>query len=64
MQPSKLDASQAAAVAKAAFYVGVSAVLSFLITSLADHPDAFGVVTPVVNVILVTIKQIFTEPER
>lgn len=59
MKPSNLSKDQALQVAKAALYVGVSAVLSFLVTSLANHPDAFGVVTPIVNVVLITLKKVF-----
>lgn len=61
MKPSAITQDQWIKVAKAAGYVGISAILSYLIAFLADKPEAFGALTPVVNVLLVTIKQIFTK---
>lgn len=60
-KPSKVTKNQWLEVAKAGLYVGVSAVLSFFITTLTNQPDMFGVFTPVVNVVLVTIKKAFTK---
>lgn len=62
MQLSKISKYQALKIAKAALYVGASAVISYLITVLTDQPELFGPLTPLVNVVLVTIKQAFTKP--
>ena len=48
-------------VLKAALYVGASAVISFFVSLLADNPDLFGPLTPLVNVALVTVKQLFSK---
>lgn len=61
MTPSALDAKQVTAIARAAFYVSLSAGLDFLISQTSG--TAFGVLTPVINVVLVTIKKVFTNPE-
>lgn len=60
---SKLNKEQTLKVLKAAAYVGISAVLAYLIALLTDNPEMFGVYTPIVNVVLVTLKQVFTEPQ-
>lgn len=62
MQLSKISKDQALKIAKAALYVGLSAVISYLITLITDQPELFGPLTPLVNVILVTLKQAFTKP--
>lgn len=62
MQLSKINKDQASKIAKAALYVGASAVISYLITVLTDQPELFGPLTPLVNVVLVTLKQAFTKP--
>lgn len=61
MKLSKITKDQALKIGKAALYVGVSAALSALISALADSPDLFGPLTPVINVVLVTAKQLFSE---
>lgn len=62
MQLSKITKDQAAKILKAAVYIGLSAVISYLITVVTDQPDLFGPLTPVVNIVLVTLKQAFTKP--
>lgn len=47
-------------IVKAAAYVGASALISGLIAAIAANPVLFGVLTPVINIILVTVKQAFT----
>jgi len=64
MRLSPVTYEQWVKVFKAALYVGVSAVLSYLISALTSDPDSFGVLTPIVNVVLVTLKQLFTPPEK
>ena len=63
MKISKLDKAQVVKVLKTAAYVGVSAVLGYLITLTTDQPELFGVFTGLINIGLVTIKQLFTEPK-
>lgn len=58
-----MDKKQALKVLKAAAYVGISAVLAFLIALVTDNPEMFGIYTPIINVVLVTVKQIFTTPD-
>lgn len=62
MQASKITKDQAAKILKAALYVGISAIISYLISLLADQPDLIGPLTPIVNVVLVALKQVFTQP--
>lgn len=62
MSLSPISKDQLAKIAKAAVYVGLSAVLDFLISQSTD--TQFGVLTPVINVALVTVKQAFTTPEE
>lgn len=44
---------------KAAIYLAVSALVSALIAAIADNPVLFGIFTPIVNVILVVVKNFF-----
>ena len=62
MSLSPISRGQLVKIAKAAVYVGLSAVLDFLISQSTD--TQFGVLTPVINVALVTVKQAFTTPEE
>lgn len=64
MQASKISKDQAAKIGKAALYIGLSAVISYLITLIADQPELFGPLTPIVNIVLVTLKQVFTQPNQ
>lgn len=57
-KPSTLTRDQAVKVLKAAAYVGVSAVLDYLVSQ--TQGTQFGTLTPVINVVLVTVKQAFT----
>lgn len=51
-------------VLKTAAYVALSAVLAFLIAFVTDNPEMFGIYAPIINVVLVTLKQLFTEPKE
>ena len=59
---SPITKDQALKILKAATYVGVSALISAIIAAIAANPVLFGVLTPVINVLLVTVKQAFTTP--
>ena len=63
MQLSRIDRAQAVKIGKAALYVGLSAVISYLITLIANQPELFGPLTPIINIVLVTLKQVFTQPQ-
>jgi hypothetical protein len=58
-----MNKEQALKVAKTALYVGISAVLAFLIGWVQGNQELFGIYAPVINVILVTLKQLFTTPD-
>lgn len=61
MQPSAITKDQWGKIAKAALYVGLSAIISYFIALLADNPNLLGPLTPIVNVVLVTLKQVFSK---
>ena len=56
--PSTLSKEQALKVLKTAGYVAVSAGIDFLISQTSG--TQFGVLTPLINIVLVAIKQLFT----
>lgn len=59
MSISPITREQSLKILKAAVYVGLSATLDYLISVTAG--TQFGVLTPVINVALVTVKQLLTE---
>lgn len=61
MKATTLTKAQWLKVAKTLAYVGVSAVIGAALAFLQEQPELFGVYTPIVNVVLVTLKQVFTE---
>lgn len=61
MKPTKLTKDQTLQILKAGAYIGLSAVIGYFITLLTDNPELLGVYTPIVNIVLVTIKKIFTQ---
>lgn len=63
MKPSTINKEQAIKIGKAALYVGVSAVLGYLIATVEGNPQLFGLYTPMINVVLVALKQLFTTSE-
>lgn len=62
MPPSKLSKDQVIKVLKAAAYVGASAVLDYLISQTSG--TQFGTLTPIINIGLVFLKQVFTKPQE
>ena len=56
--------AQALKIGKAALYVGISAILAFLIAFVTDNPEMFGIYTPIINVVLVFLKQLFTDSNK
>lgn len=61
LKPSRITPDQARSILKVALYVAVSAGVSYLISVLADQPELFGSLTPLVNIVLVAIKQVFSK---
>lgn len=57
----EITKTQALKIVKAAVYVGLSAILGYLIAFVQGNPEMFGVYAPIINVILVTLKQVFTQ---
>lgn len=60
-RPSRITKDQAKKIAKTALYLALSAVISYLITLTTQNPDLFGPLTVLVNLVLVFLKQVFTE---
>lgn len=58
-----MNKAQLLKVAKTAAYVAISAVIAFLIAFVTDNPEMFGIYAPIINVVLVTLKQVFTTPD-
>ena len=61
MQVSKITKAQALKILKTAVYIAVSGALSALIAYATDNKDALGVFYVVINLGLVTLKQLFTQ---
>lgn len=60
LKPTRLNIEQFVKVLKVAGWLVLSAFVSALITTLTDRPDLFGPMVPVVNLVLVALKQVFT----
>lgn len=56
--------AQALKILKTAAYVAISAALGFLISVVTDQPELFGVFAPIINIVLVTIKQAVTDSNK
>jgi len=56
--------AQALKILKTAAYVAISAVLGFLISVVTDSPELFGVFAPIINIVLVTLKQAVTDSNK
>ena len=56
-----LTKNQALKIAKAALYIGASAIISYLITLTTNQPEMFGTYTGLVNLVLVFLKQFVSE---
>lgn len=56
---SKITKDQALKILKAGLYVGVSAALDYFVSQ--TQGTQFGTLTPLINIILVSIKQLFTK---
>lgn len=58
-----INKEQALKVLKTAAYVAISAALGVIIAFVTDNPEMFGIYSPIINVVLVTLKQVFTTPD-
>lgn len=56
----EITKTQALKIAKAALYVGLSAILGYFIAFVQGNPEMFGIYAPIINIVLVTVKQVFT----
>lgn len=63
LKPSKLSVEQARKVFVAMVYVAASSAITTAITYTTKNQEMFGVYYPVVNLLLVLLKQVFTKPE-
>lgn len=54
---------QAKKIIKTTLWVAISAALGFLISWVQGNPEMFGIYAPIINVVLVTLKQVFTVDE-
>jgi len=63
-KPSKVTNDQLYKIAKTACYLAVSTFISGLIALVQNQPEMFGAYLPVVNVVLVALKQVFTQGEK
>jgi hypothetical protein len=61
MAISKLTQDQLKHVGKVAAYAGISAAIAGVVSLIASNPLLFGPLTPVVNILLVTLQKVFTE---
>jgi hypothetical protein len=63
MKPSKISKDQAKKILKVLVYVALSGAISALIAFATDNKESIGVLYPIVNLVLVSLKQVFTNPE-
>ena len=54
---------QALKIAKTAAYVGISALIGYILSFVQGNVEMFGIYAPIINIILVTLKQVFATQE-
>jgi hypothetical protein len=59
-KPTTVTKEQALKVVKAGFYIALSGAIAALLSWAADNKDALGVLWPLMNLLLVMLKQVFT----
>lgn len=59
-----LTKAQVLKVLKVTAYVAVSTAIGGTLAIITANPLAFGVVTPIVNVLLVTVEQLLKAPQN
>jgi len=60
LSASRITKEQANKILKAAVYLAIASVISGLISLIAENPLLFGALTPTINILLVSLKQVFT----
>ena len=60
MALSPISKDQALSILKVTLYVAASAAIDYLISITTG--SQFGIYTPIINIVLVTIKKLFTTP--
>ena len=60
MKPSAITKDQFVKILKTAVYIGLSGAITALLTYVTDNKENFGAFYVVVNLALVTLKQLFT----
>ena len=50
-------------IGKTALYVGLSSAIGVLIAWVEGSPELFGIYAPIINIVLVTIRQVFKTEE-
>lgn len=63
MKLSPITSNQLEKIVKAGVYLAISSILSGVIAMILEDPMVFGVLTPFINILLVTLKQAFTEEQ-
>lgn len=63
LKPTKLDKAQLLHVLKVILYVGASASIAHVIALIANDPNLFGPLTPIINIVLVALVKLFTPTE-
>lgn len=63
MKLSYISVEQWKKIGKTVGYLAVSSLIGALLAAISNDPKLFGVYTPIVNILLVTLKQAFTDPE-
>lgn len=58
-----LTKKQAVKIGKVAGWVAASSAIGGLLTLIAEDPMLFGVFTPIVNVLLVTVQQLLKKED-
>lgn len=54
---------QALKIAKTAAYVGISAIIGYILSFVQGNVEMFGIYAPIINIVLVTLKQVFATQE-
>lgn len=61
LKPSLLNKDQLVKVVKTMMYIALSGAVSAIIAYATDHKELIGAYWPVVNFVLVALKQLFTK---
>ena len=62
-RPTPLTLNQAKKMLKVAIYLALSGAISAVLVYVSDNQEMLGVYFPLVNFLLVTMKQLFTDEQ-